>query len=96
MSDTTEPTPAVRQFPVGQRTITATVTNAEGADVADTLSWTASSGTITPSADTLSATLDNADVGTVTVTVTDSAGHTASIEFEIVDNAPANISLTVA
>ncbi|HVU37633.1 MAG TPA: QueG-associated DUF1730 domain-containing protein [Opitutales bacterium] len=78
------------------RAITATVTNAEGASVPDTLTWTATSGTITPSADTLSATLDNAAVGTVTVTATDTTGLTASVEFEIVDSTPAAISLTVA
>jgi hypothetical protein len=92
MSDTTAPAP--QQFAPGQRTITATVTNAEGASVPDTLTWTATSGTITPSADTLSATLDNAAVGTVTVT--DTTGLTASVEFEIVDSTPAAISLTVA
>lgn len=85
-----------QQFPIGQRTITAVVDNAEGAPVADTLSWTASSGTLTVAADTLSATLDNAAVGTVTVSVTDSAGLTASVEFDVVDAAPASIALTVA
>lgn len=85
-----------QQFPVGQRTITATVTNAEGATVPDTLSWTASSGTITPSDDTLSATLDNAAVGTVTVVVNDQAGLSAQVVFEVVDSTPANIELTVA
>jgi hypothetical protein len=88
--------PAPQQFPVGQRTLTATVTNAEGASVPDTLSWSASSGTLTPSADTLTATLDNAAVGTVTVTVTDPAGLTASVTFDVVDATPAAISLTVA
>lgn len=94
MSDTT--TPAVQQFPVGQRTITAAVTNSGGVAVPDTLSWTATVGTVTPAADTLSATLDNAPVGDVTVTVTDATGITASVEFEVVDETPANISLTVA
>jgi len=85
-----------QQFPVGQRTITATVTNAEQQPVPDTLSWSATSGTLTPAADTLSATLDNAAVGTVTVTVTDPAGLTDSVEFEVVDATPAAIELTVA
>ena len=85
-----------QQFPVGQRTLTATVTNAEGQSVPDTLSWTTSSGTLTPSADTLSATLDNAAVGTVSVSVTDAAGLSAEVTFDVVDAAPANIALTVA
>lgn len=93
-----EPTtaPAVQQFPVGQRTITAAVTNAEGAPVTDTLTWSASSGTLTVSADTLSATLDNAAVGTVTVTATDSHGVTGSVSFDVVDNTPTSVALTVA
>lgn len=95
---TTAPSAAVdpQQFPVGQRTITATVKNAEGASVPDTLSWSATSGTLTPSADTLSATLDNAAVGTVTVSVTDTAGLTADVVFDVVDSTPASIELTVA
>ena len=94
MSDTS--TPAVQQFPVGQRTITAKVTNTGGVAVPDSLSWTASSGTLTPSADTLSATLDNAAVGSVTVTVTDPGGLTAAADFDVVDETPAAISLSVA
>lgn len=89
---TTDP----QQFPVGQRTITATVTNAEGAPVPDTLSWSATSGTLTPAADTLSATLDNAAIGSVTVSVTDTDGLSKSVTFDVVDSAPANIDLTVA
>lgn len=82
-----------QQFPAGQRTITATVTK-DGQPFADTLTWSASSGTLTPSADTLSATLDNAAVGTVQVSVTDPEGASASVEFDIVDQA--QISLTVS
>lgn len=85
-----------QQFPVGQRTITATVTNAEGATVPDTLSWSTTSGTLTPAADTLSTTLDNAAIGTVTVSVTDPAGLTASATFDVVDATPAAIALSVA
>lgn len=86
-----------QQFPSGQpRTITAAVTNAEQQPVPDTLSWSASSGTLSVAADTLSATLVNAAVGTVTVTVTDPNNLTATIEFDIVDSTPANIALTVA
>lgn len=95
MTDTTDPT-TLPQFPVGQRTITAAVTNSGGVAVPDILSWTASAGTVTPAADTLSATLDNAPVGDVTVTVTDAAGITASAEFEVVDETPANITLAVS
>lgn len=93
-----EPTTANagQQFPVGQRTLTATPKNAEGQPVPDTLSWTASSGTVTPSDDTLTATLDNAAVGTVTVSVTDANSITASVDFEIVDSTAASIDLTVA
>jgi hypothetical protein len=86
-----------QQFPAGQqRTITAAVDNAEGVPVPDTLSWSASSGTLTVAADTLSATLDNAAIGTVTVTASDAAGVTGSVEFEIVDGTPASITLTAA
>lgn len=95
MSDTTEPT--LQQFPAGERrTITANVTNAEQVTVADTLSWTASSGTLTPADDTLSATLDNAALGDTTVTATDPSGLTKTITWETVDNTPANIDLTVS
>lgn len=85
-----------QQFPVGQRTITATVTNAEGVTIPDTLSWSASSGTLTVAGDTLSAILDNAAIGTVTVTATDAAGVSGSVEFDVVDATPAAIALSVA
>jgi len=82
MSDSTDGLP---QFPAGQkRTITATVTK-DGQPFADTLSWSATSGTLTPATDTLSATLDNAAVGTVTVTATDPAGASADVSFDVVD-----------
>lgn len=93
-TDTTDQTPpaALPQFPAGQqRTITATVTK-DGVPFADTLSWTTTSGTLTVAADTLSATLDNAAAGTVTVTVTDPDGAGAAIQFELVDQA----SITLA
>ncbi len=94
MSDTTEPTTGLQQFPVGQeRTITATVTK-DGAAFVDTLSWTASSGTLIPTADTLSALLDNAAAGTVTVTATDAAGASASVEFELVDQAQITLAVS--
>lgn len=94
MSGTLDPTTGLQQFQVGQqRTVTATVTK-DGAAFADTLSWTATSGTLTPAADTLSTTLDNAAVGTVTVTATDSAGASGVVEFEVVDQA--QITLAVA
>jgi hypothetical protein len=94
MSDTTPAT--VQQFQVGQRTILAEVTNAKGVSVPDTLSWSASAGTISPAADTLSATLDNAPVGEVTVSVSDASGLTASVVFDVVDETPASITLTVS
>lgn len=93
MSDSTDTTPTL-QFPAGQtRTITATVTK-DGAPFTDTLSWSATSGTLTTAADTLSATLDNAAAGTVNVTVTDADGASASVTFELIDQA--QISLSVA
>lgn len=95
MSDTSTPE-TVPQFPVGQRTITAAVTNNAGVSVPDTLSWTATAGTITAAPDTLSATLDNAPVGEVTVSVTDPAGLTAQVVFDVVDETPASIALTVS
>jgi len=86
-----------QQFPAGQpRTITAAVTNAEGVAVPDTLSWSANSGTLTVAPDTLSATLDNAAIGTVTVSVNDAISVTASVSFDVVDATPAAIALTVS
>lgn len=82
-----------QQFPTGQRTITAAVTK-DGQPFADTLSWSATSGTLTPAADTLSATLDNAAPGLVQVSVTDAEGASASVEFDVVDQA--QIILTVS
>lgn len=96
MSEPTTAPAAQQQFPVGQRTLTASVTNAEGQNVPDTLTWSTSSGTLTPSADTLSATLDNAAVGTVTIVADNGHGLSASVTFDVVDSTPANIALTVA
>lgn len=94
MSDTTDPTPALPQFPVGQqRTIIATVTK-DGQPFADTLSYTTTSGTLTPAADTMSTLLDNAEAGTVTVTATDATGASGEVSFELVDQA--QITLTVS
>lgn len=85
------------QFPAGQqRTVTAVVDNAENQPVPDTLSWTATSGTLTVAADTLTATLDNAAIGTVTVTATDPHGITGSVVFDVVDSTPASVTVTVA
>lgn len=87
---------ADQQFAPGQRTITATVTNAEGAPVPDALSWTATSGTLNVATDTLSATLDNAALGTVGVSVTDPTGLSVTVTFDVIDATPAAIALTVA
>lgn len=85
------------QFPAGQqRTLTAAVTNAEQQPVPDTLSWSTTSGTLTPAADTLTATLDNAAVGTVTVVATDPHGISGEVVFDIVDATPASVTVTVA
>lgn len=90
MSDTD----GLQQFPAGQpRTITATVTT-DGAPFADTLSWSATSGTVTAAPDTLSATLDNAAVGTVTVTATDPAGASADVSFDVVDQATITLAVS--
>jgi len=99
MSEPTTPPAATtdpQQFPVGQRAITAVAKNAEGSPVPDTLTWSTTSGTLTPSQDTLSATLDNAAVGAVTVIVDDASGNHASVDFEIVDSTPTSLELTVA
>lgn len=91
MSDTTD---GLQQFPAGaRRTITATVLK-DGNPFADTLSWTATSGTITAAPDTLSATLDNAAVGTVTVTATDPEGASAEVSFDLVDQATITLAVS--
>lgn len=91
MSDTTS---GLQQFPVGQtRTITATVTK-DGQPFTDSLTYTASSGTVTPAADTMSATVDGAAAGTVTVTATDSAGASGEVSFELVDQAQITLAVS--
>jgi hypothetical protein len=94
------PLMADQQIPAGQTiALTAVVDNAEGQPVPDTLSWTATAGTVTANPDdpsTLTATLANAPVGTVTVTATDAAGVTGSLELDIVDATPASITLSAA
>jgi hypothetical protein len=94
------PIVADQQIPAGQTiALTAVVDNAEGQPVPDTLSWTATAGTVTANPDdpsTLTATLANAPVGTVTVTVTDPTGVTGTLELDIVDSTPASITLSAA
>lgn len=69
--------------------------NAEGDQVPDTVSWSTSSGTLTdqdPS--TLAATIVNAAVGTLTVTVTDPNGLSATGTVEIYDGTPTSLELS--
>lgn len=68
--------------------------NREGEQVPDTVTWTVSSGTATPDDTTLSATIDGADVGTLTVTVTDPSGLSATGSVEIYDSTPASLELS--
>lgn len=68
--------------------------NREGEQVPDTVTWTVSSGTVTPDETTLAATIDGADVGTLTVTVTDPSGLSASGSVEIYDGTPASLELS--
>lgn len=86
------------QFPAGTTIdLTAMVDNAEGVAVPDSLTWSASAGTVTPSdATTLTATLVNAPIGTVTVTATDANGLSGSLAVDVVDNVPASISISAA
>ena len=85
------------QFPAGNDIIiTADVENAEHVPVPDSLVWTTSGGTVTPSSDTLTATLSGAPLGDVTVSVVDFLGITADVTVTVVDNTPATISLSAA
>jgi hypothetical protein len=68
--------------------------NREGEQVPDTVTWTASSGTVTTDDTTLSTTIDGADVGTLTVTVTDPGGLSVTGSVEIYDGTPASLELS--
>lgn len=75
--------------------LTAAVTNAEQTPITDTVSWSASAGTVTADpSNPLWATLVNAPLGDVTVTATTSNGIAAQDTVTIVDNTPAAITLT--
>lgn len=95
---TIEGTIMADQFPAGQSiALTAVVDNAEGVAVPDTLTWTSTAGTVTADdASTLTATLVNAPVGSVTVTATDPNGLSGSVTFDVTDNAPSSITVTAA
>lgn len=88
------------QFPDNEPILLAAVVdNAEGVPVADTLTWTATSGTVTVDAtdpSTLTATLTGAAVGEVTATATDPTGLTGTVTFTIVDSTPATITVTAS
>lgn len=85
------------QFPANEPiVITADVENNEHVPVTDTLTWSASGGTLTPDPTTLTATLTGAPLGDVTVSVVDPLGLTADLTVTIVDNTPASISLSAA
>jgi len=92
-----DPAMADTQFPAGKDiVITADVENAEHVPVPDSLVWTTSGGTITPSLDTLTATLSGAPLGDITVSVVDFLGITADVTVTVVDDTPASISLSAA
>lgn len=92
-----DPAMADTQFPAGKDiVITADVENAEHVPVPDSLSWTAGAGVLTPSPDTLTATLSGAPIGDVTISVVDPLGITADLTVTVVDDTPATISLSAA
>jgi hypothetical protein len=68
--------------------------NAEGQQVPDTVEWSVSSGTVTADETTLGATIDGADVGTLTVTATDPNGVTVTGSVEVYDSTPASLELS--
>ena len=82
------------QLPAGKPIhLTAKVTNAEGAAVPDSLTWSATAGTLTVDDETtLTATVQNAPVGTATVNVSDGT-LTASLDIDVTDSTPAAIEL---
>lgn len=83
------------QFPEGHPiVINADVQNKDGVTVPDTLTYTATSGTLTVDETTLKATLTGAAQGQVTVTATDPGGVTGSITVEVVDPTPLSITLS--
>jgi hypothetical protein len=88
--------PNMSSYPAGSPVyLTAAVTNAEGVAVTDTVTWSASAGTVSADpANALWATLVNAPLGDVTVTATTSNGLTATDTVTIVDGTPAAITLT--
>ncbi|WP_194923207.1 hypothetical protein [Catenulispora pinisilvae] len=83
------------QFPEGHPIlINADVQNKDGVPVPDTLTYTATSGTLTADETTLKATLTGAAQGQVTVSATDPTGLSGSLTFEVVDPTPASITLS--
>lgn len=83
------------QFPEGHPIlINADVQNKDGVPVPDTLTYTATSGTLTADETTLKATLTGAAQGQVTITATDPHGVSGSITIEVVDPTPATITLS--
>ena len=88
-------TTVTAQFPEGHPIlINADVQNKDGVTVPDTLTYTATSGTLTADETTLKATLTGAVQGQVTVTATDPGGVSGSLTIEVVDPTPANITLS--
>ncbi len=88
--------PPVSSYPTGAPVyLTAKVTNAEDVALADPVSWSASAGTLTADpSNPLWATLTDAPLGEVTVTVVASNGIEATDTVTVVDNTPAAITLT--
>lgn len=82
--------------PGATATFTATSTNAEGAPVADTYTWTATTGTIVPGADDTTITISDAPVGDLTVTATNPAALSNSVTVTIADSTPASITVTAS
>ncbi len=88
--------PAMSSYPLGAPVyLTAAVTNAEGTQITDEVTWVSDTGTVTADpSNPLWATLVNAPLGDATVTATTSNGIIATDTVTIVDNTPAAISLT--
>lgn len=85
---------ADQTFPVGTPILISATVTANGVAVSDTLSYSASSGTIVPDSADLGASLTGAAAGPVTVTATDPDGNVGTVSFTVTE--PIVITLTAS
>jgi hypothetical protein len=84
-------------FAPGQTiTFTAVSDNAEGQPVADTYTWSTTTGTIVDGADSTTVTISDAPLGDLTVTATDPTGLTGEVTVTVADQTPASVTVTAS